>query len=71
MNKVVAQVNNPVFLYISQCCNVPANKPACVKPLAPKGKKLAELEADATLGSWRCSACGQRCKCNRERVLDS
>jgi hypothetical protein len=42
----------PVYRYISACCSVQGNKPALLKT----------PEAEGTLGSWRCSGCGKRCK---------
>lgn len=39
-------------LYISACCSVRANKPACSK----------SEKADSTLGHWRCGKCKRPCK---------
>lgn len=54
------------FLYVSVCCNAVAKKMPC----APANKTTqpwlgAKPEAEGTLGSWRCSACGKPCKCTR------
>jgi hypothetical protein len=38
--------------YISLCCTALADKPSLRKT----------KEAEGTLGSWRCSACGKPCK---------
>ena len=41
-----------VYAYTSSCCSALADKPALRKT----------KEAEGTLGSWRCSACGKSCK---------
>jgi len=56
-----------VFIYISQCCGAAAEKPACV---VAKGQRIgdyigAKPEGEATLGSWRCTACRKPAKVNR------
>jgi hypothetical protein len=63
-----------VNIYTSTCCGVEATKPPCVKPRPvpkpPKGKKGKRNRGEdkpkapefATLGSWRCGACGRPCK---------
>ena len=49
-----------VYLYLSTCCNVRAEKPACVKP--EKGSK------DFTpLGTWHCGRCGRACSVKRTK----
>jgi hypothetical protein len=48
----------PVFRYTSACCGLKAIKPALLKT----------PEAEGTLGSWRCSSCGESCKCNRSKA---
>ena len=54
------------FSYWSSCCNEVAKK----TPLVAANKITqaylgAAPEAEGTLGSWRCSACGKPCKCTR------
>jgi hypothetical protein len=56
-------------IYISSCCNVQADKPACVKQhVAPKkkgGKLFGNREKKvefSTLGHWACGQCGKACK---------
>lgn len=46
-------------IYISNCCNAAAVKPACVKP--PKDDRTGY----STLGKWRCSKCGNKTKVQR------
>ena len=48
-----------VFTYISVCCSAAAEKPACT---TAKGQRVgdyigAKPEGEASLGSWRCTAC--------------
>lgn len=58
MNKVL----NSVFLYMSDCCKVRANKPAC------EPSKIGDkVQAKSTLGHWICPACGRSCKVTRKR----
>lgn len=50
-----------VFSYFSICCNALAKKAACV---IARGQNVgiflgAKPEGEATLGSWRCGACGK------------
>ena len=45
-------LRDAVYAYISSCCSALADKPALRKT----------KEAEGTLGSWRCSACGKSCK---------
>ena len=57
----------PVFLYTSVCCQAPATKEPCTMP---KGKGVgdyvgAKPEGEATLGSFRCSACRRPAKVTR------
>jgi hypothetical protein len=50
------------FNYTSMCCGVQAEKPACVRiPLAERGKDGAV----GSLGTWRCTQCGKKCKLTR------
>jgi len=61
-----------VNIYTSICCGVEATKPPCVKPRplpkSPKkgkrnrGEDKPKAPEFATLGSWRCTSCGRRCK---------
>lgn len=56
------------FLYFSVCCKELAEKPPVVMP---KGKGIgryvgARPEGDATLGKWRCTKCGKKCKTTRQ-----
>lgn len=61
-------VKDSVFTYLSICCNAQANKPACA---VAKGHVVgtylgfAPKDAEATLGSWRCSTCRKSCKVTR------
>jgi len=61
-------MHEPKFLYLSTCCQVQANKPACVKPKSQpkkkgkKGKGEQKAPEFATLGKWRCGNCGKPCK---------
>ena len=45
-------LRDAVYAYTSSCCSALADKPALRKT----------KEAEGTLGSWRCSACGKSCK---------
>jgi hypothetical protein len=54
---VAKPLDAPAFLYFSVCCNLRATKPALLK----------SGDAEGTLGSWRCTACGKSCKCNRTK----
>ena len=45
-------LRDAVYAYVSSCCSALADKPALRKT----------KEAEGTLGSWRCSACGKSCK---------
>jgi hypothetical protein len=45
-------LRDAVYAYVSVCCSVLADKPSLRKT----------KEAEGTLGSWRCSACGKSCK---------
>jgi hypothetical protein len=45
-------LRDAVYAYVSQCCSALADKPSLRKT----------KEAEGTLGSWRCSACGKPCK---------
>lgn len=49
-----------VFTYTSACCSVPAKKPPCVKPVGDTKELMS-------LGKWRCSSCGKRCKVTRSK----
>ena len=56
-----------VFVYISVCCTATAEKPACT---VAKGQRIGEYigakpEGEASLGSWRCTACRKPCSVNR------
>jgi len=54
------------FAYFSSCCNAVAKKTPCVAANRITQPHLgAAPEAEGTLGSWRCSACGKPCKCTR------
>ena len=67
-------MNNEVFAYTSVCCGARAEKPPCVKAKAvkkAKGKgkqKREETPEFVTLGTWRCSTCGKKCKCSRTKA---
>jgi hypothetical protein len=67
-------MNNEVFAYTSVCCGARAEKTPCVKAKAVKkakgkGKQKREETAEySTLGTWRCSACGKKCKCSRTKA---
>jgi hypothetical protein len=45
-------LRDAVYAYVSVCCSALADKPSLRKT----------KEAEGTLGSWRCSACGKPCK---------
>jgi hypothetical protein len=51
-------VGEPEFLYFSVCCQAIGKKPPCVKVPAK------ERETNS-LGTWRCSKCGQVCSVTR------
>lgn len=56
-----------VFIYTSTCCQSAATKDACVMP---RGKGVggylgAKPEGEATLGTWRCTACRRPAKVSR------
>jgi hypothetical protein len=51
----------PAFIYTSICCNLNANKTACVRP---RDKKEALTNS---LGSWRCTGCKRPCKVSRHK----
>ena len=54
----------PVFMYVSACCQERAVKPPCVK-VAPKDRETNSL------GSWRCGKCNKPCKVARhQNTLD-
>lgn len=60
-------VADAAFVYTSTCCNASAKKPACV---IDKGQVVgvylgAKPTGEASLGRWRCSACGKPCKVTR------
>ena len=57
-----AKAKNPVFAYTSVCCSVPATKP----PVIAVGYRSEEAKTQ-TLGKFRCTKCGKRCKCNRSK----
>lgn len=64
--KTVA-AKDAVFAYISVCCNVVAEKPACA---VVKGHRTGlhpgdRPEGEATLGGWRCGLCRKPCKVSR------
>lgn len=66
-SKPLRKPGEPVFRYVSVCCNAQATKQPCVMP-ADKGVGgfgSAPEERNSTLGKFRCSQCGKRCKCNR------
>ena len=48
-----------VFNYISACCSVLAKKPSVLEVSKQTEDKLG------TLGKFRCTGCGKRCKCSR------
>jgi hypothetical protein len=50
----------PVFLYVSKCCNERATKTPCVKVDA----KSSETQG---LGTFRCGKCRKVCKINRSK----
>lgn len=55
------------FSYFSVCCNAVAKKTPCVAANKITQAHLgAKPEAEGTLGSWRCSACGKPCSCTRQ-----
>jgi hypothetical protein len=59
-------LKDAVFSYWSLCCNEGAKK----TPLVAANRIIgtypgAKPEAEGTLGSWRCSKCGEPCKCTR------
>jgi hypothetical protein len=56
-----------VFAYISVCCNIVAEKPACAVAVGHRvGEYLgAKPEGEATLGGWRCPQCRKPCKVSR------
>ena len=70
-SKSSAPVRDPLadakFSYFSVCCNAVAKKAPCVAANKTTQPRLgAKPEAEGTLGSWRCSACGKPCSCTRQ-----
>jgi hypothetical protein len=63
--KSVGKLEDAVFHYVSQCCNVLGTKAACVRPKGGMTSKEAETNS---LGSWRCTQCGKPCKVSRIRA---
>jgi hypothetical protein len=57
-NKPVVFRDKPVFQYTSKCCSAPATKTPCLK----------SQDAEATLGTWRCTQCRKKCAVNRHKV---
>ena len=49
-----------VFNYTSACCGVQAKKPSVLEV-----SKQSE-DKQGTLGKFRCTGCGKRCKCSRQ-----
>lgn len=69
-SKTVAPTRDPLadakFSYWSVCCNEVAKKTPSVATNKTTQPWLgAKPEAEGSLGSWRCSACGKSCKCTR------
>jgi hypothetical protein len=56
-------VTNPMFHYFSVCCNVQAEKRACVRV------PVKERETNS-LGKFRCGQCHKRCKVQRRKNPD-
>ena len=69
-------MKTPMFSYVSLCCNAPATKPPCVKPLPSTRKKKGGKMSDptpieyASLGHWSCTNCGKGCKVVRSKRAD-
>jgi hypothetical protein len=55
---------DPVFAYVSACCNAVAEKPACERDL---DDKKSHKFSEATLGSWRCGRCKKPTKVTRHK----
>ena len=56
-NKPAVFRDKPVFTYTSRCCSAPATKTPCLK----------SQDAEATLGTWKCSQCRKKCSVNRHK----
>lgn len=56
------KAGNPMFVYTSVCCVVKATKTPCWFV----GKDSDEAKTQS-LGTFRCGACGKKCKCNRTK----
>jgi hypothetical protein len=52
----------PVFLYLSQCCNSPAKKKPCERS---KDDRRERKFSKSGLGHWRCIECSKACKVKR------
>lgn len=66
------KVHIPVFLYTSTCHQAPAKKGACEMPQGTGIKAFGEKpEAEASLGSWRCTTCNRPCKVTRSLNPDA
>lgn len=81
MKKPVAKkrVGNPVFVYVSVCCNTVAEKPACqsfgsmttriagtLNTVTTARGKESEMQG---LGSWRCTTCRKPCSVTRSKFV--
>jgi hypothetical protein len=57
-------MSNPVYLYVSNCCNTPAKKPALVRP-------KADEQQEHGLGKWTCVTCHKPCKVKVQIPVDN
>lgn len=60
--------NNPAFIYISKCCNVPANKEPCERT---KEEFQNREFGTHSLGTWRCGKCDKVCSVSRHKNVDN
>ena len=57
-------IADPVFTYISLCCNALAKKPPCERS---REDKREHKFSQSHLGKWHCTQCSSNCKVRRER----
>lgn len=82
MKKPIAKKRSlkpPAFAYVSVCCNVVAEKPACtsygsVTTRIPGGLNTVTVargkESETQgLGSWRCTGCRKPCTVSRSKFV--
>lgn len=56
--------HNSVYIYVSECCKVQANKPPCER----SREEITKGDwAQSPLGTWNCGKCGRKCGVTRHR----